>query len=99
MIHKVMIEVEADKALSEYGDRHIILFDATKKRYYVQTRENFLSEQKQEIEKLRKEIKQHEKTMQEYIESADEKYRKFIETYSKTNEKVLGLVKSVIAEG
>jgi hypothetical protein len=99
MIHKVMIEVEADKALSEYGDRHVILFDATKKRYYVQTREKFLSEQNQEIKKLRERIKESENKIKEYIKEADEKYRKFLETYTQVNEKVLELVRSVVAEG
>lgn len=96
MIQKVVLEVESEKMLSEYGDRHVILYDEKKGRYYVQTREKFLSEQNQEIKKLRDEIERSKKEIKDYIKNADEKYKKFLTTYSKTNEKVLELVKSVV---
>ena len=96
MIQKVVLEVESEKMLSEYGDRHVILYDEKKGRYYVQTREKFLSEQNQEIKKLRKEIERNKKEIEDYIEEADEKYKKFLQTYSETNAKVLELVKSVV---
>lgn len=96
MIQKVVLEVESEKMLSEYGDRHVILYDEKKGRYYVQTREKFLSEQNQEIKKLRKEIERNTKEIKDYIEEAEEKYKKFLQTYSETNAKVLELVKSVV---
>lgn len=105
MIQNVMIEIESDKMLSEYGDRHIILFDKNKKRYYVQTRENFLSEQNQENNKIRKEIKDLKKeikniedSVKKYIDIADKKYQDFLLSYQETNQKVLNLVKSVVVE-
>lgn len=96
MIQKVVLEVESEKMLSEYGDRHVILYDEKKGRYYVQTREKFLSEQNQEMKKLKERVEESEKKMKEYIEEADEKYRNFLQTYSETNQKVLGLVRSVV---
>lgn len=96
MIQKVVLEVESEKILSEYGDRHVILYDEKKGRYYVQTREKFLSEQNQEMKKLKKRIEDSEKKIEQYIEEADEKYKNFLQTYSETNGKVLELVKTVV---
>ena len=96
MIQKVVLEIESEKMLSEYGDRHVILYDEKKGRYYVQTREKFLSEQTQEMKKLKKRIEDSEKKIEQYIEEADEKYKNFLQTYSEINEKVLGLVSSVV---
>lgn len=52
MIQKMMIEIEASKPISSYGDGHILVLDGTKNRYYITTRESFLSEQDKKIKDL-----------------------------------------------
>jgi hypothetical protein len=52
MIQKMMIEIESSKPISSYGDGHILVLDGTKNRYYVTTRESFLSEQDKKIKDL-----------------------------------------------
>ena len=54
MLQKVMIEVESSKPLHTYGDGHIIVYDLSKRRYYVQTRNTFLKEQNDKIAELEK---------------------------------------------
>lgn len=110
MIQKMMIEVEAEKLLPEYGDRHMIIYDNAKKRYYVTTRENFLQEQNKKIETLETLVKNHELTMKKYIKNCDnqnknfeekmnEKFDAFIKQYTETNAKLIEMVKKVVVGG
>lgn len=110
MIQKIMIEVESEKPLTEYGDRHVILYDNVRNRYYVQTREKFLEAQNQSIEQLEKRMKDCEEKINNYIEDikkekndfikeSEEKYNEFLKSYALANEKILNMVKSVVVEG
>lgn len=110
MVQKLMIEVESEKLLPEYGDRHMIIYDSSKKRYYVTTRESFLREQNEKIKKLEALVKNHELTMKKYIENCDNqnkdfetkieaKFDAFMKQYAETNAKLIEMVKKVVVGG
>lgn len=110
MVQKLMIEVESEKLLPEYGDRHMIIYDSVKKRYYVTTRESFLREQNKKIETLESLVKNHELTMKKYMKDCDKqngdfetkfeaKFDTFIKQYTETNAKLIEMVKKVVVGG
>lgn len=99
MVQKLMIEVESEKLLPEYGDRHMIIYDNVKKRYYVTTRESFLREQDQKIKELEIEMEKQKEEIQKYIKECDEKYKNFLNVYTETNSKLIEMVKKVVVGG
>lgn len=56
MVQKLIINVNANKPLDSYGDGHMLIYDATKKEYFVTSREAFLSPQNNKIKELEQKI-------------------------------------------
>ena len=74
MVQKLIINVNANKPLDSYGDGHMLIYDATKKEYFVTSREAFLSPQNNKI----KELEQKVNAFIEKIEGDEEMFKKNI---------------------
>lgn len=113
MIQKFLVEVDTPKPLNEYGDGHVLLFNAKSGRYYVTTRENLFAVQDAKIKKLEQEIQDFErkesesfKTFKEELVKEIEKFENnalkreenFLSQYQETNSRLIDMVKKVIIE-
>ena len=56
MVQKLIININANKPLDSYGDGHMLIYDATKKEYFVTSREAFLSPQNNKIKELEQKV-------------------------------------------
>lgn len=95
MTQKLILDVESNKPLSHYGPSHIIVYNDGDKKYHVTTREEFLREQNKKIEDLYNAFKEFKDLINHKVEENDDKYNNFLSMYKKTNEKMIGLIKSV----
>lgn len=103
MHQKMIINIDSPAKLNNLKDGDIIIYDATRKVFYVTTKENlFFREEteRQEYQKLVNEkLQQMEsivKTQNEEINKLRENYNDFLIKYKKTNEKVIEMVESVV---
>lgn len=94
MTQKLILNVESDKPLSDYGPSHIIVYNDGDKKYHVTTREEFLREQNKKIEDLYNDFKNLKNSINQKVEENERKYNDFLSMYKKTNEKMIGLIKS-----
>lgn len=110
MTKEIVLKVEANKPLEQYGDGHMIVYDDTKRHYYVTTRETFLRVQNEKIDKINENFKllreefsefldKSNELFNEFMKNSDNKYKAFLETYKNTNEKMIAMIKSVVVGG
>lgn len=96
MLNKLTINVMTDKDLSQYGDGHVIVYDARKGYHYVQTYEQFMQPQIQRIKQLEKEVEKFEAKCAEFMKIMEEHEKEFLKKYQEANAKVIELVKSTL---
>lgn len=99
MIQKIMLEVESQKPLPQYGDRHIIVYDAAKQNYYVTTRESFLKQQNDDIKNMSDRLDKEIQDMQAFKAEMKAEFAKFLTNYKDTNSKIIEMVKSFTSKG
>lgn len=94
MVQKLIINVNANKPLDSYGDGHMLIYDATKKEYFVTSREAFLSPQNNKIKELEQKVdafikkiegdeKMFEKSVHEELGSFEENVKLEIQKFEK----------------
>ena len=96
MIQKMMIEIESKKPISEYGDGHIIVYNSAKRNYYVQSREDFLKDVNQKLDKVIESFSKLEKQVDSKEKTLDKKYEDFLKTYQTTNAKMIEMIEKVV---
>ena len=55
---KLLIEVQGNKPLNEYGDNHVIAYNKQKNSYYVTTAESLFSNQNSKIDNVEQKLKE-----------------------------------------
>ena len=96
MTYDMLFKVEAkgDVSISELGDNHIMVYDNSKKSFYITTRENFLKPQLDEIQSLKAEIKKMEAENEEFKKDITNKINLFLKEYKETNSKMIQMIKT-----
>lgn len=102
MIQELIVKVEANKPLNQYGDGCVLLYDAIKGCFFITTREALFAVQDKKIELLEKQMKdfmeeQTNKT-EDFMKQMDEKFDNLLEAYKTTNSKLISMVEAVIKE-
>ena len=109
MIQKMTIDIECNKILSDYGDGHTLVYNKDKNNYFIMTREEFLKPQNDKIKELEKsfnllkenienEINNIKKSQEDFTNSINKKFNDFLENYKQTNQKIIDLIKPLIAK-
>ena len=70
---KLLIEVQGNKPLNEYGDNHVIAYDSNKKSYYVTTAESFFASQNLKIKNMSEQVNE----MQQKLTSMQQELANF----------------------
>lgn len=96
---KLAITVQSEKNLSEYKN-HILVYDERAKVYTIASRAEFLRPQNEKISLLEKEINDLKKAQEDFTNSINGEFNKFLKTYQDSNKKLIDMVKaSVLQEG
>ena len=111
MIQKLVLDVESQKPIQEYGDGHVLLFNKSANRYYVTTRESLFSVQDAKIQELEQkyndfitnQVKNNDafkqlidKTVTDFTNNMTEKETQFLEKYHDTMASLIEMVKKVV---
>ena len=96
MTYDMLFKVEAkgDVSISELGDNHIMVYDNSKKSFYITTRENFLKPQLDEIQSLKAEIRKMAAENEEFKKDITNKINSFLKEYKETNSKMIQMIKT-----
>lgn len=103
MQQKMIINVDSPAKLSNLKDGDIVIYDGTRKVFYVTTKESLFYQEQQERIKYQKEMEEHISYMKNKVEECKRecedlkaKFNDFLLKYQKTNEKVIEMVESVV---
>lgn len=103
MQQKMIINVDSPAKLSNLKDGDIVIYDGTRKVFYVTTKESLFYQEQQERIKYQKEMEEHISYMKNKAEECKRecedlkaKFNDFLLKYQKTNEKVIEMVESVV---
>ena len=96
MTYDMLFKVEAkgDVPINELGDNHIMVYDNTKRSFYITTRESFLKPQLDEISSLKAEIKELKASNEEFKKEITTKINSFLKDYKETNAKMIQMIKT-----
>lgn len=96
MIYDMLFKVDTkgDVPISELGDNHIMIYDNSKKCFYITTRESFLKPQLDEIASLKAKIDCLEAENKEFKKEITTKINSFLADYKETNAKMIKMIKT-----
>ena len=96
MIYDMLFKVDAkgDVPINELGDNHIMIYDNSKKCFYITTRESFLKPQLDEIAVLKAKVDHLEAQNEEFRKEITTKLNSFLADYKETNSKMIKMIKT-----
>lgn len=103
MQQKMIINVDSPAKLSNLKDGDIVIYDGTRKVFYVTTKESLFYQEQQERIKYQKDMENHISYLKKVAEDCKKecedlkgKFNDFLLKYQKTNEKVIEMVESIV---
>lgn len=102
MKNNLVINVDTDKNLANLNDGDLLVYNASKKCYYVTTREKFMYEQNVKIENLEKKVNEFinniTKEVYNFEKNTNDKFNDFLTTYKETNAKMIEMIKALMED-
>lgn len=95
-MERVVLNLKTGYSMNGIKNGDIIVYDATKKEWYITTPEMFFAEYDEKFEKCIKRYDEQVESLQKEIQDLQTRMDNFLELYKKTNEKLIAMVENQI---
>lgn len=95
-MERVVLNLKTGYSMNGIKNGDIIVYDATKKDWYITTPETFFAEYDEKFAKCIKRYDEQVESLQKKIQDLQTQMDNFLELYKKTNEKLIAMVENQI---
>lgn len=95
-MERIIIPLKTGYSINGIKDGDILVYDATKKDFYITTPEMFFAKYDEKFEKCVKRYDEQVESLQKEIQELQTRMDNFLELYKKTNEKLIAMVENQI---